>query len=88
MKLLGIDIHLDLKGIEAQGIFALRNHEKVLCLVPNDHQIDWEHFLTETRFALAFVCHPDPAEDFDLPSAEPRLQRFQVWLVQTWPTFI
>ena len=87
MRLIGIDIHLDLKGREAQAIFALKNHDKVMSLIPEQHTDDWCHFLTEARFALAIVCHPDPASQFDLPSAEPRLTRFQVWLVETWPNF-
>ena len=44
LRTLGIDIHMDLKGRDAQGIFALKNHEKVLCLVPQDFQDDWCHF--------------------------------------------
>ena len=87
MRLIGIDIHLDLKGREAQALFALKNHEKVMSLIPEQHTDDFSHFLTEARFALAIVCHPDPAAEFDLPSAEPRLKRFQLWLVNTWPNF-
>ena len=88
LRTLGIDIHMDLKGREAQALFALKNHEKVLILVPQEFQEDWGHFLSETRFALSIVCHPDPASEFDLPSAEPRLKRFQLWIVNTWPTYI
>ena len=87
LRTLGIDIHLDLKGREAQQLFALRNHEKVLSFVPDEHAEDWLHFLEEARFALAIVCHPDPASQLDLKNAEPRLKRFQIWLVETWNTF-
>ena len=60
----------------------------MLRLVPEGHQEDWEHFLSEARFALGIVCHADPGSQFDLPSAEPRLKRFQIWLIETWPSFI
>ena len=46
------------------------------------------HFLSEAKFALSIVCHPDPSSEFDLPSAEPRLKRFQIWLVEIRPSFI
>ena len=88
LKSIGIDIHLDLKGREAQALLGLKHHAKVLRLVPEGHQEDWEHFLSEARFALGIVCHPDPGSQFDLPSAEPRLKRFQIWLIETWPSFI
>ena len=85
---IGIDIHMDLKGREAQALFSLKHADKVLSLVPHKHQENLGHFLSEARFALSIVCHPDPSYDFDLPSAEPRLKRFQIWLIVTWPTFI
>ena len=56
-------------------------------LVPEEYEEEWSHFLSEARYALAIVCSPDPAKHFDLPHAEPRLKRFQIWLVNTWPSF-
>ena len=84
---LGIDIHMDLKGREAQALFALKNKDIVEKLVPEEYEEEWSHFLSEARYALAIVCSPDPAKHFDLPHAEPRLKRFQIWLVNTWPSF-
>ena len=88
LRSLGIDIHMDLKGREAQALFALKNSDVVENLVPKAYKEEFGHFLTEARFALAIVCSPDPAKDFDLKNAEPKLKRFQLWLINTWPTFI
>ena len=88
MRSLGIDIHMDLKGREAQALFALKNRNIVEKIVPEDYEEEWCHFLSEARFALAIVCSPDPAKYFDLVSAEPRLKSFQIWMVCTWPSFM
>ena len=88
MRSIGVDIHMDLKGREAQALFALKNRELVEKLVPEEHLEDWRHFLTEARFALAIVCSTDPKKHFDLQMAEPRMKSFQVWLVETWPFFL
>ena len=85
---IGIDIHMDLKGREAQALFSLKNSKIVEKIVPEEYEEEWCYFLTEARFALAIVCSPDPAQYFDLAQAEPRLKRFQLWLIQTWPSFI
>ena len=84
---LGIDIHMDLKGREAQALFALKNKDIVEQLVPEEHSEEWSHFLSEARFALAIVCSPDPGKHFDLSKAEPKLKNFQTWLVEHWPSF-
>ena len=85
LRSLGIDIHMDLKGREAQALFALKNKKMVEKLVPEEHLEDWCHFLNESRFALAIVCSTDPKAQFDLTAAEPRLKRFQIWIVSSWP---
>ena len=88
LRSLGIDIHMDLKGREAQALFALKNRLIVEKLVPEKYEEEWCHFLSEARFALAIVCSPDPAQHFELNNAEPRLKSFQLWLRKTWPSFI
>ena len=70
LKLIGVDIAMDITGGQAQKIFLKRNHDKIISIVPDSSSQEFSHFLQEATFFLGVMCHSNPKGVFDLDEVE------------------
>ena len=87
MKLIGVDIGKDITGGQAQKFFIKKNHDKIVGIVPTEHQENFSHFLKESTFYHGVMCHPDPGSVFNLEEVEKRFKSFQIFIISTYPNF-